>query len=117
MTPIGHASIHSNSRPWYAADGSTRLANCRTMGSITGNSYRNRLSGPLGRVLHRADIRCLGILHALDVIAGVDVVHLSGHPAREIRQQVEARRTYLLDGDGAAQGRIVFVPLQYVAEV
>jgi len=51
------------------------------------------------------------------VIAGVDVVDLARDAARQVGQEIEPRRPHLLDRDGAAQGRVVLVPLEDVAEV
>src|ERR1700722_6952 len=40
---------------------------------------------------HRRDVGRVGPLHADDVIAAIDVVHLAGHPGRQIAQQIERR--------------------------
>src|ERR1700732_1862014 len=63
------------------------------------------------------DIRRVGMLHADDVIAGIDVMHLTGNAARHVGQKISAGLANLLDGDAAAERRIVLVPLQDVAEV
>ena len=51
------------------------------------------------------------------MIAGIDVMDLSGAAAREIGQEIHPRVAHLLDADGAPQRRIILVPLQDVTEI
>src|SRR5690606_13529712 len=67
--------------------------------------------------LDGGDVRRIHRLHADDVVAGIDVVDLAGDAARQVGQKIEARAADLLDGDGLLQRRVVFVPLEDVAEV
>ena len=45
------------------------------------------------------------------------MVDFARHTARKIRQEVHAGIAHLVDGHSAAQRRIVFIPLEDVAEV
>ena len=57
------------------------------------------------------------MLHADDVIAGIDVMDLAGDAARQVGEQIDGGVADLVDGHVAAQRRVVLVPLQDVAEV
>src|SRR6185437_5889955 len=57
------------------------------------------------------------VLHADDVVAGVDVHDLAGDAAGHRGEEVDRAVADLLDRDRAAQGRIVLVPPQDIAEV
>src|SRR3546814_14517069 len=56
-------------------------------------------------------------LHADDVVAGVDVMDLAGDARGQVGHQVQPGAADILEGDVAAQRRVVLVPLQDVAEV
>ena len=45
------------------------------------------------------DVRRVRMLHADDVIAGVDVMHFAGNAARHVGQQISAGLADLLDGN------------------
>ena len=51
------------------------------------------------------------------MIAGVDVVRLTGDALPEIRKEIERRAADILDRDVPAQRRVVLVPLHDVAEI
>src|SRR5260370_37418594 len=68
-------------------------------------------------IFHQRNIRRVRPLHADDVIAGIDVMHFAGDATRQVREQIQRAVANLLDGDGAAHRRVVFVPLQNIAEV
>ena len=51
------------------------------------------------------------------MIARIDVVHLTGNPGGKIRQKVEPGTANLVDADIALKRRVVFVPLEDIAEV
>src|SRR5579863_8257322 len=68
-------------------------------------------------VLDHRQVRGGRVLHAHDMVAGVDVDDLAGDPAGHRRQEIDRAVADLLDRDRAAQGRIVFVPPQDIAEV
>src|ERR1700722_4970736 len=57
------------------------------------------------------------ILHAHDVVTRVDMDNFAGDAARHGRQEVDRAVADLLDRDRASQGRVEFVPPEYVAEV
>src|ERR1700684_2664418 len=57
------------------------------------------------------------ILHADDVVTGVDMENFAGDAARHGRQEVDGALADLLDGHRATQRRVVFVPPQYVPKV
>src|SRR3984957_594586 len=42
-------------------------------------------------VVHHRDVGRLGVLHADDVVAAIDVVHLAGDAGGEVGQQVDRR--------------------------
>src|SRR3984957_18060775 len=63
------------------------------------------------------DIRRVGMLHADDVIAGVDMVDFAGDAARHVGERIGAGLPDFLDGDIAAQRRVILIPLQDIAEV
>ena len=65
---------------------------------------------------HR-DVRRVGVLHADDMIAGVDVMYFAGDAARHVGEQIRGRLADILDGDVAAQRRVVLVPFENVAEI
>src|ERR1700678_970598 len=80
--------------------------------AINDRVYRNRPS-----VLDHAYIRRSRIFHADDVVARVDMKNFAGDAARHGRQEEDRALADLLDRHRTAQGRIVLVPPQYVAEV
>jgi hypothetical protein len=65
----------------------------------------------------QAHVRGIGVLHADDVIAGIDVQDFSGHAAAHVGEEISPGFAHFIYGDGAAHGRVVFVPLENVAEV
>src|SRR5262249_37067677 len=67
--------------------------------------------------LGERDVRRVGTLHADNVIAGIDVMHLAGDAARKIGQQIKRAVADLIDCDRAAHRCVVLVPLQNVAEI
>ncbi len=52
-----------------------------------------------------------GLLHADDVVAGVHVMNLAGHAARQIGQEIDRGVADLFDRHVAAQRRVILVPL------
>src|SRR6266568_7774714 len=80
-------------------------------------SPRQRRSGSDLLLLADDDVGGVGMLHADDVVAGIDVMDLAGDPAREVGEEVDRGVANLLDGDAAPERRIVLVPLENVAEV
>src|SRR5262245_40247487 len=76
---------------------------------------------PGGRTAHlllaHDDVRRVGMLHPDDVVAGIDVMDLAGHGAREIGEEIHRGVAYLLDRHAAPERRIVLVPFKDVAEV
>src|SRR5690606_24870493 len=67
--------------------------------------------------LYQRDIGSVFLLHADEVIAGIDVMHLAGDAAGQIAAQVKGRPAHVFDCDVAAQRRIQLVPLEDIAEV
>ncbi len=63
------------------------------------------------------DVRRVGMLHADDVVAGIDVMDLAGDAARQVGEEIHRRVADLVDRHGAAQRRVVLVPAEDVAEV
>src|SRR6516164_96607 len=57
------------------------------------------------------------MFHSNDVVSGVDMVDLTGDPAREIGQQINRGISNFLDRYAAPKRRIVLVPFEDVAEV
>ena len=57
------------------------------------------------------------MLHADDVIAGIDVMDFAGDAARQVGEEIERGLADLFERHIAAQRRVIFVPLQDVAEV
>ena len=51
------------------------------------------------------------------MIAEIDMMHFAGHAPRQVGEQIERAVADFLDRDGAAHRRVVFVPLQNVAEI
>ena len=78
---------------------------------------RSRLSKRRPLLLRHGNVGGVLVLHADHVVAGVDMQDLAGHAAAEIGQQIERAAADILDGDGAAERRVVLVPLQDIAEV
>ncbi len=60
----------------------------------------------------RRDVGRVGMLHADDVVAGIDMMHFAGDAARQVGEQIHRRVAHLLDRHGAPQRRVVFVPLR-----
>src|SRR3984957_13747007 len=75
------------------------------------------LLGSQPSVLDHTYIRRGRVLHADDMVARVDMENFAGDAARHRRQEINRALADLLDGHRAAQGRVVFVPPQYVTEV
>src|SRR5690348_12390017 len=67
--------------------------------------------------LDDGDIRRVHRLHADDVIAAIDVVHLAGDARAQIAQQIEPGAADLLDRDVALERRVVLIPFENIAEV
>src|ERR1700674_588384 len=67
--------------------------------------------------LEDRNIRGVGAFHADDVIPAIDVVPLTGHPGRQIAQQVNPGAADILDRDVALQRRIELVPFEDVVEI
>src|SRR5438067_7647522 len=63
------------------------------------------------------DVGGVGTLHADDMVAAVDMMHLAGNPRRQIAQQINAGAADLLNRDVALQWRIELVPFEDVTEV
>src|ERR1044072_8630322 len=81
---------------------------------------RNRVPKLLPAIrlpLDDRDVWGVGALHANDMVAAIDVMHLAGDPGRQIAKQVNAGPADLLDRDVALQWRIELVPFEDIAEV
>ena len=57
------------------------------------------------------------MLHADDVVAGIDVQNLPGYAAGHRREQIDRALPDFVDRDGAPQWRVVLVPFQDVTEI
>src|SRR5262245_33760214 len=68
-------------------------------------------------LLHHGDVGGVFVLHADNVVAGVDMQDLAGDAAPEIGQEIERARADILDRHRAPERRVVFVPFEDVAEV
>src|SRR5260221_13035868 len=81
--------------------------------------WRMKYIGGFGSitVLHNRNVGRFGILHADDVIARIDMHDLTGDAATQFRQKIDTRIADLVDGDGAPQGGVLFVPFEDVEEV
>src|SRR5690606_5474233 len=55
--------------------------------------------------------------HAHDMIAGIHMQHFAGDAAAQIAEQIQGGTAHLVDRGVAFQRRVIFVPLQDVAEV
>src|ERR1043166_4715500 len=84
---------------------------------MTGEDMQAAVTIDLASVLAARDVGRIRMLHPDDVIAGVDVVNLAGHAAREMREKIYRGVADLLDRHGAPQRRVVLVPFEDVAEV
>src|SRR3984957_19398575 len=80
------------------------------------NSVPKELPATAG-ASHGRDVGRVDPLHADDVIAAIDVVHLAGDRGRQIAQQIERGAAHVLDRDVALQRRIELVPLEDVMEI
>src|SRR6185312_3208879 len=63
------------------------------------------------------NVRRVDRLHADDMVAGIDVMHLAGDAGAEVAQEIEPGAADILDRHVALQGRIVLVPFEDVAEI
>ncbi len=54
-------------------------------------------------VRHDAYIRRIGVLHADDMVTGVDVLDFAGDAARKIGQEIERAIAHFVDRDGAPE--------------
>src|SRR6516162_10140567 len=63
------------------------------------------------------DVGRVGMFHADDVIAGIDVMNLTRDAAREIAEEIHRGVADFLDRHAAPQRRIVLVPFENVAKV
>src|SRR5713101_7754076 len=63
------------------------------------------------------DIGRVRMFHSNDVVAGIDVMNLARHAAREVAEEIDRSVADLLNRDAAAQRRVVLVPFEDVAEV
>src|SRR5262249_56285434 len=63
------------------------------------------------------DVGCVGMFHSDNVIAGIDVMNLARHAAREIAEEIHRGVTDFFDRDAAPEWRVVLVPFEDVAEV
>ena len=72
--------------------------------------------GQVGFTLDR-DVGRGRVLHADDMVAAIDVVHLAGDAGGQVREQIDAGAADLLDGDVARERGIELVPAQDVAEI
>src|SRR5262249_22294325 len=68
-------------------------------------------------VLVDTDVGCVGVFHTDNVIAGIDVINLARHAAREIAEEIHRGVTDFFDRDAAPEWRVVLVPFEDVAEV
>ena len=68
-------------------------------------------------VLADRDVRRVGVLHADDMIAGIDVMDLAGHPARHVGEEINAGLADVFQRHIAPQRGVEFVPAQDIAEV
>jgi len=84
---------------------------------VRAHRFRQRERASRILAFHHGNVGRVLVLHALDVVAGVDVMHLAGHSPRQVRQQIEAGGADLLDGHRAPERRVVLVPPQDIAEV
>ena len=68
--------------------------------------------GVAGQVssLDDGDVGRVDRLHANDMIAAIDMMHLTGDAGTEIAEQIKSGATDLLDGDIALERRVVLVP-------
>jgi len=51
------------------------------------------------------------------MIASIDMMCFTSHANRQIGQEIKRRSTNIINSDIAAQRRIIFVPLQDIAEI
>src|SRR5690606_33996973 len=51
------------------------------------------------------------------MIAGIDMMRLAAYPGAKVAEEIERRSADILDGHVATEGRIIFVPLQDIAEI
>src|SRR5262249_15484981 len=85
------------------------------MKTMSGNLVAS--TSKLRSVLDGRYVRRIDRLHADDVVAGIDVVHLAGDGSRQVGEEIEGSVTDLLDGDRAFHRRVQLVPFEDIAEV
>ena len=73
--------------------------------------------GGIELLLHHGDVGRVLVLHADDMVARVDMQNLAGHAASEVGEKIERTGADILDGNAAPERRVVFVPLEDIAEV
>jgi hypothetical protein len=94
-------------KPLKSLKTDSEMAPVRGRGRQAMNRSANSVS-----VLGHTYVRRRRMLHAHDMVASVDVDNLPGDPARHGRQEIDRAVANLLDGDGAAKGGVILVPLE-----
>src|SRR5580698_3137706 len=102
--------------PWLSPQVVTRNRWPKVLCDMRGEGPRPPVYSPAAGLDDR-DIRRGGVLHPDDVVAAIDVMHLSGHRRGKIGQQIHPSPTHLFDRNISLHRRIELVPAQDVAEV
>jgi hypothetical protein len=68
-------------------------------------------------VFHDRNIRRVYRFHADDMIAAIRVMDFTRHRTGQVRKEIEAHIAHFLNGDSTAQRRVIFIPLEDIAEV